>query len=91
MEIKDFESLRYLQMRCRLWKLVCKFIKFITNRGAFHDHTKLFEEACTVPCFWTQNNGLEVASIVTAVMSGLAINTPLRPELGWCRGDNKNQ
>ena len=75
-KLKISVRLRYLQVRCRLWKIWCNFIKFVAYWGALHCHMKLFKNTCTIPCFWAQNFGLKAASFSFSITS-LAIQTLL--------------
>lgn len=43
-KFNNFESLRYLQMGCRLWKYRSNLIQVIADRSAFYRHTKLFKQ-----------------------------------------------
>lgn len=82
MKLKGFESQQYLQVCSRFWKFGYNFVKFIAYGSAFHSHIRLFDQACTVPCFWAQNFGLQAAAFIISLL--------LSWELGG-RGNSKSQ
>lgn len=85
-----------LQVRCRLWKFGCYFMKVVMAiRGAYYGNIQLFDQTCTVPYSRAQRGRLDFTFGATFIVS-LAITTVaatllLRPKLQRCHRYSKSQ